>query len=306
MNRSLACPPFAPYRYARSGVAALVALFAWLFGSSPAVAAPRVEARLASIFETQPAGWERAKAASEAMLGTPYRFSPLGEGAGVDPDPRLRWDAVDCLTLVETTLAAGEARAPGEVEAILDDIRYADGEPPAFANRLHLMEAQWIPDLQRKGYLEEVTARFGGDAVVNVSIAYDEASWKAREKLRILPWQPSFAGEHAIPYIPLAAAAALASSLPEGLVVNVVRAPVPGAVTNVTHLGFLVIRDGKRYVRHAALRQRAVIDEPLDRFIARHAQMRRREVLGINLQAVRPNPERAAKAVTARRLVTGR
>lgn len=270
------------------------------------VAAPKAEAAITTIISDHAPGWERAKATSEALLGTPYRHSPLGEGGGVDPDPRLRWDAVDCLTLIETALAAGEARSSGEVEAILDDIRYEDGKSPSFANRLHLMEAQWIPDLQRKGYLEEATVRLGGEAVVTASIAYDEAGWKARAKLRTLPWQPSLSGDHSIPYIPLAAAAKIAPTLPEGLIVSVVRAPVPGAVSLVTHSGLLVIRDGKRFVRHAALRQKAVIDEPLDRFLARHAQMRRRKVLGINLLAVRPNPERAAMAVEARRLVTGR
>jgi len=109
----------------------------------------RETARLATL----PAGWERVRAASEGFLGAPYRHSPLGEGAGVDPDPRLRWDAVDCITLIETAMAVGEARSLAEVRPILDDIRYADGTSPSFENRLHLMEAQWIPDLIRKGYL---------------------------------------------------------------------------------------------------------------------------------------------------------
>jgi len=269
-------------------------------------APPRVEAKVAAAIAETAAGWERVKRASEAFLGTPYRHSPLGEGAGVDSDPRLRFDAVDCLTLIETALAAGEARTPAEIEPILDDIRYADGKSPAFADRLHLMEAQWIPDLVRKGYLEEATVRFGGDAVAWESISYDEKEWKARRKLRGLAWQPPLAGEHRVPYIALADAAKLASTLPEGLVINVVRAPVDGAVSLVTHSGLLVIKDGKRYVRHAALRQAQVIDEPLERFIARHAQMRLRKVLGLNLLAVRANAARAEKVVAARRLVTGR
>jgi hypothetical protein len=42
---------------------------------------------------------------SAGFLGTPYQLSPLGEGAGVDPDPLIRFDLVDCLTLVEETMA---------------------------------------------------------------------------------------------------------------------------------------------------------------------------------------------------------
>ncbi|HWV38731.1 MAG TPA: N-acetylmuramoyl-L-alanine amidase-like domain-containing protein [Vulgatibacter sp.] len=267
--------------------------------SSPTQA---VQARVEAAIAETATGWERVKRTSRAFLGTPYRNSPLGEGAGIDPDPRLRWDAVDCLTLIETAIAVGEARSPAEVEPILDDIRYADGKPPAFDNRLHLMEAQWIPDLQRKGYLREATARFGGDAVVHASISYGASEWKVRTRLRSLPWQPSLEGTHTIPYLPLADAAKVADTLPEGLLVNVVRAPVPGAVSLVTHSGILVIEDGRRFVRHAALRQAQVIDEPLDRFIARHAQMRLRRVLGLNLLEIRPNPARAEKAVSSRRI----
>src|SRR5690242_633503 len=42
---------------------------------------------------------------SERFLGVPYLASPLGEGEGFDADPTLRFDAVDCLTFVEETIA---------------------------------------------------------------------------------------------------------------------------------------------------------------------------------------------------------
>ena len=42
---------------------------------------------------------------SSPFLGTTYAISPLGEGSGIDTDPRLRWDKVDCLTFVETSMA---------------------------------------------------------------------------------------------------------------------------------------------------------------------------------------------------------
>src|SRR5260370_23692250 len=87
---------------------------------------------------------------SERFLGTPYATSPLGEGQGKDADPLIRFDAVDCLTFVEETMAISFANEPREVEPILIDLRYA--REVAFDDRNHLMEAQWLPHNLAKGF----------------------------------------------------------------------------------------------------------------------------------------------------------
>lgn len=250
--------------------------------------------RLAAAIAGLPAGWERTRAASAAFLGVPYAASPLGEGGGVDADPRIRFDAVDCLTFVETSLALGNGADLDEARALLDDIRYREGTPPAFENRLHLMIAQWIPDQIRKGYLEDVTARYGPTEIVRV--AYDEARWAARPRaLRDLPWTPALAGTFDLPMIPIDRARAIAGSLPEGLVINVVRSARPDRLNRITHTGFVIVHDGAVWVRHASLGRRAVVDEPIDAFLARHARMRRWTVEGIHLLAVRDNGARLAR-----------
>ena len=48
---------------------------------------------------------ERLDLVSAKFLGTAYVASPLGEGTGKDPDPLVRYDAVDCLTFVEEAIA---------------------------------------------------------------------------------------------------------------------------------------------------------------------------------------------------------
>ncbi|WP_373046104.1 N-acetylmuramoyl-L-alanine amidase-like domain-containing protein [Vulgatibacter sp.] len=234
------------------------------------------------------AGWARTRAASEAFLGTPYVVSPLGEGTGPDPDPLLRWDGVDCLTFVETALAVGNADDIAAAAAALDDIRYRAGRAPAFEHRLHLMIAQWIPDQIAKGYLEDVTAALPG--ATEVAIAYDEGIWRGRGRaLRALPWQEELRGTFRLPMIPLAQAQAIAQRLPEGLVLNVVRKARPDRINRVTHTGFVIVKEGKRFVRHASYGRREVVDEPIERFLGRHARMRKWEVEGINLLAVRDN-----------------
>jgi len=242
---------------------------------------------------------ERVEAASAPFVGAPYRRSPLGEGEGIDPDARYREDAFDCLTLVETAIALAHRSDRAQAARILDDIRYADGGPPSYERRLHLMEAQWIPDLVRKGYLEEVTPELAGEALEWIEIALDPQRWKARTVLPALRWLPELEGVHRLPILPLDAARALAATLPAGLVIDVVREPREGTPTRITHTGLIVEREGVRYVRHAALRERRVIDEPLDAFLERHARMRLRRVVGVHLARIRDNEARVAALLRA-------
>src|SRR5690606_31104954 len=68
---------------------------------------------------------QRVLAASARLLGATYAADPLGEGPGhPDADPRLRLDAVDCQTYVETVLAMAASDSVDEVERRLDDLRY--------------------------------------------------------------------------------------------------------------------------------------------------------------------------------------
>lgn len=241
-----------------------------------------------------PAIAERIEAASASFLGAPYRRSPLGEGEGIDPDARYREDAFDCLTLVETAIALAHRSERETAARILDDIRYAAGTSPSFENRLHLMEAQWIPDMIRKGYLEEVTPAYAGEALEWLELPLDPRRWKERSVLPALGWLPELEGTHRLPYLPLEEAQRIAATLPAGLVIDVVREPRPGDLTRITHTGLIVERDGARFVRHAALRERRVIDEPLEAFLARHARMRMRRVVGVHLSAIRDNETRVA------------
>lgn len=241
----------------------------------------------------------RAIETTERFLGRPYVRSPLGEGEGVDPDPRYREDAFDCLTLVETAIALAHAEDAGEeaVLAVMDDLRYVADATPHFQSRLHLMEAQWIPESIRKGYVEDVTATLGGAHAMATSVELDAVRWSRRRLLGALPWLPELEGVHEIAVIPLDVAIEQASSWPDGLLLNVVRQAREGFPTVITHTGLLHTRDGARYVRHASLGQQRVVDEPLLRFLGRHAAMRRWEVRGVHLLRLRDNRARSGHVV---------
>lgn len=282
------------------------ALLALLLAAAPApfheLARAVVEAEVAKL-STLPPGWARTEAAAARFLGTPYLHSPLGEGSGIDPDPLVRFDHVDCVTFVETSLALGNTSRLADAEALLDDLRYKPATAPAFGNRLHFFEAQWIPAQLARGYLEEATARVGGAAVQQASISFTEEDWAKRTAFREfdLPWADAPHGTFTLPFIPLEEAKRLAPTFPAGLVLSVVRENQPGNPTIVSHTGFVVVKDGERFLRHAMLANKVVTDEPLLRFLERHGQMMKWKVRGVNLLAVRDASAHAAEFLARRK-----
>ena len=73
---------------------------------------------------------DRLELATRPFVGAPYVLSPLGEGdlGGTDPDPRLRFDAFDCTTFVETALRTwgldNAARLPERILKLRQDISH--------------------------------------------------------------------------------------------------------------------------------------------------------------------------------------
>src|SRR5258706_14547459 len=90
-----------------------------------------------------PAIGERIERLSSLFVGVPYGEYPLGEGSGVEPQPRWRVDKVECQTFVETGLGRAKAKSLNRALAVLDEIRYA-GDPPkvVFATRNYFTEAR--------------------------------------------------------------------------------------------------------------------------------------------------------------------
>jgi hypothetical protein len=240
---------------------------------------------------------ERLLSVSERFLGTPYLFSPLGEGQGLDPDPPFRVDAVDCLSFVEQALAMSLAPRPEEVPVVLEHLRYAS--TPSYEDRNHLMESQWLPNNLRKGFLVDVTRRHGATDTVRVEKTLTARTWTSRSSLALqLPKERQPQGTYALDMIPLDRVMAHARSLPSGTILVVLREDLPLKATRVTHLGFVVQKGKRTYLRHAArsVYQR-VVDEDLEAFLARHARYAKWKVSGVSLfEARRPVDQASARS----------
>ena len=250
--------------------------------SPPAPPAGRAGWPLLTAAGDAPAGGPRAAAATTPLLGTRYQLGPLGEGRGPDPDPRFRLDAFDCVTFIETAMALGAGRSEDEVRRALDDIRY--GQAVELADRDHEVLSQWIPRNLQKGWIRPISRVLAGAATVEVATVYDHARWarlaKRGRRLAGVPDPRLPIGRFAAEVVPPSALGAVEPRLPDGAVVWVVREERLDQVTRVTHGGLVVVKGGRRWVRHASSwpNVRRVVEEPLADFVAR--------------QKVRPPPAR--------------
>jgi hypothetical protein len=290
-------------------LAAALLAHAPAFGTSPAPATPGTPARKntvtapvvvwASLSEQERAAFisedsrlplrERLLRVSERFLGTPYIHSPLGEGSGVDPDPTFRLDAVDCLTFVEQAMAMSMARADAEVAGLLERLRYAS--TPSYEDRNHLMEAQWLPNNQRKGFVADVTRRYGGEDTVRVQKALTALTWTSRSSMALgLSKARQPRGTYNLDMIPLDKVMAHARQVPSGTILVVLREDLPLKATRVTHLGFVVQKGKRTWLRHARRGvdgNGRVVDEDLETFLARNAKYDKWKVSGVSLYEAR-------------------
>lgn len=244
-------------------------------GAAPS--APAARARIAAALRAAPPGGARAAAATRPLVGAPYLASPLGEGAGPDPDPRFRLDAFDCMTFVETAVALGSAATVAEAERALDDVRYAGR--PSLAGRNHEVLSQWIPANAAKGWVADVGAATAGARARREGKTYTGASWAAVRAagrgIAGLPRARLPLGAFALDVVAPEDVPAAAARVPEGAIAFVVRTDQPDRATRITHAG-LVVRGpgGEVRVRHATSSRGVgrVIEEPVDRFLRREGR----------------------------------
>lgn len=96
-------------------------------------------------------------------LDTKYQFNPLGEEKLPDDDPLIRFDAFDCVTFVETSLADGNKEK-------LTKIRYKNDKVDVI-NRNHFIETDWL----NSNDFENVSHLYGETDIRHVMI--DKKAW---------------------------------------------------------------------------------------------------------------------------------
>lgn len=234
---------------------------------------------------------ERLEHLTRPFIGTPYQVSPLGEGHGTDPDPRLRWDGVDCLTFVETAMAMARAESPSELLPLLDDVRYAS-LPPSFVNRNHFAEAQWIPNNLMKGYVADIAHEVAGAELLQIETSFGPERWDQQRRPGLeLGREDIPRGTYGLNVIPLSIARERTEQIPAGTLLFVVRRDDVYEPTMITHVGIVIDGPKGKVLRHAAQKPyMRVIDERLETFLWRNSRYTKRPVVGVALYEVLDAP----------------
>ncbi len=230
--------------------------------------------RLNHTIQTTPNTY-KLEAISAYFVGLPYGYSPLGEGRGVDSDPRFRLDRFDCTTFVETMTALSLSPNITKAKQRLDYIRY-DGKV-GFGHRRHLPALMWKAQLVDVGVYVDITKDIK-----------DHETITKKPNPKLLPKDMRYLAKdlqksYVIDYIPLHKIAKNIEYIPSGVVVNVVREDRADKFLVITHQMLLFKTHGKIYFRHASnYRKPKVVDESLGSFVSRVSKYKWR-VAGINI-----------------------
>ncbi|MFN8178248.1 MAG: DUF1460 domain-containing protein [bacterium] len=214
---------------------------------------------------------DRFVQASALFLGTTYRDGPLGEGdaGGPDPDPRVDFSAVDCVTYLEQSLALAlcggrdsAAAAPDAFLRVLDRIRYHDGQV-GFVQRNHYMMRDWVP--ANAWLVEDVTDRLAPGAAVTLTHTIDRAKFLRDKGVTPRPGLDD-AGPLSMKIVPREAVASVAAAIRSG---DLVFWAAKKDGIDVAHTG-LAVRDrkGKLRFRHASPKAGKVVEESLADYAA--------------------------------------
>lgn len=210
---------------------------------------------------------DRLQEASRLLLGATYSNGPLGEGdrGGPDPDPRVDFTKVDCVTYLEESLALALSARRNEAAflEILDKIRYANGEV-GFRTRNHYMMRDWVP--ANSWLVDDVTREVGGSAVRSIKKTIDRSKFLRDQGVAPGPADEPSTIEFAA--IPLSEVTAVGSQLRSGDLVFWV-AKKPGI--DIAHTGMIVRdpRDGSLVHRHASSKGGKAMEEPLAAYAGR-------------------------------------
>jgi len=228
----------------------LLAGGAALAAGAPALARETRIEKLIYAVRAYPRISERIEFISAALRGTRYRAYTL-IGSPRRPEKFVvRDDGFDCVTYCETVLAAARARNLGDFESVLKEIRYHNGVLE-WRKRNHYF-FEWCQHNVENGICRWLTMPGAVEIKKNVDS------------------QKGLSPRHfAMTVIPRAVFLANRSMLDNGDIVGFVSHQ---ADLDYFHAGFVAFaRDNALLLRHASEHHGRVVDERMERFLARYS-----------------------------------
>ena len=203
-------------------------------------------------------------------VGKKYTVDPLGEEKFPDLDPLIRFDAFDCMTFVETSLAGGDLDK-------LNKIRYKNGDID-FLNRNHFTETDWLEN--NKNIVENISSEYGKTATRNAVI--DKQKWFKRVHKIDVKIPKQTAKVEYIPYLELDDIKNDEVLIVLFVIDNPKMRDKIGSDLAISHMGFLLPNG---ILRHASRDFGRVVDVNFKEYIATRAK--NKNDLGIALLRIK-------------------
>ncbi|MDD5629088.1 MAG: DUF1460 domain-containing protein, partial [Elusimicrobia bacterium] len=234
---------------------------------------PEIARTLRALHKAHPQWPERFEAVSAAFLGIPYRLGPMGEGPDgeFDRSPAYSFQALDCTTYVEEAMALSLESDLERAKALLQRIRYQDGKV-SYETRNHFPEVDWRDRNEAAGFLKDITREVAGGRTEVAHKLISKRAWYTAHTLKDIKGfadltKPELEAKlqrmrelgegfqdqvSTITYVPLAVLPGVLDRVPSGTVANLVREDLPDKPQAITHQMLIVVKGGRRLVRHAA------------------------------------------------------
>jgi len=225
---------------------------------------------------------KKIEVSSNAFLDTPFRESSVGEEKGIDPDPVINLEFMDCVTFVEYVIAFVNSADMEEFRNHILKLRYKDGFVD-FYSRLHLPDFQWFPMALANKYLTDITKEVGGkyhkkfrkvlNRDFNISGKKIDSSNLVLREIEII-------------YIPKEDIPKVFSYIPEYSVIRILRQDSFRPYVT-THMGIVVNKGKKKYLRHSSRHFGGkVTDTPLNAYFSTFEKYENWEALGIAIYKI--------------------
>jgi hypothetical protein len=244
---------------------------------------------------------ERMALFGYAMTGNPCKGYTLEIDDRIE-SPSVNFIGLDCWTFFET--AIGLARmletpkrtyTPMDLLREIETTRYRAGACHGhYLDRLHYL-ADWCVDNDRRGTIDNLTAKLGGVPFRNRRISEMTALWKSYRYLRENPSLRPKMAQHErrvaqlpVTYIPKDRVERIESKLQNGDVIGIATKHNGGFFSHVG-LAFRA-KDGSMRLMHASSdKKKVIVDVPIHQYLARYSK-------NIGILVGRPQPVRQTSA----------
>lgn len=225
---------------------------------------------------------EKIELISQRLIGTPFKESSIGENGGIDDDPIINLEYIDCVTFVEYIIAFVNSKDIDEFKNHIKLLRYADREIN-FENRMHLPDFQWFPNAQRYGYVKDITGLIGKNYTKKIKKQLKKPFYIDKQKIDT---SKLISDAVEIEYIPLNKLEVIYNTIPAHSIIRVIREDSFRPYLT-THIGIVIQKGKAKYLRHASRHfKEQVVDIPLITYFSTFSKYKNWKALGVAIYKI--------------------